>query len=112
GDVGVVPVDPLPAGLLTERRAVLPVPRIGGGHPQRSTRLTLVVRIADVVVGLVGLLDPRMGVGRRAVLAAEAPDVHLPEVETGLTLDDPLGHDLADAARARQPVRAEAGADE
>ena len=45
-------------------------------------------------------------------MGAEAADVHLPEVERRLALGDPLGHHLADAARAGQPVRAEAGGDE
>ena len=43
----------------------------------------------------------------RAVLGAEPAHVHLPEVETGLALGDPFRDHAADAARAREPVRAE-----
>ena len=42
-------------------------------------------------------------------MGAEAPDVHVPQVQRRLALDDPLGHHLADPARARQAVGAEAG---
>ena len=70
------------------------------------------VRVADVVVGLVGLLDPRVGVGGGAVLGAEAADIHVPEVEARFALGDPLGDDFADPTGARQSVRAEAGAGE
>ena len=45
-------------------------------------------------------------------MLAEAPDVHAPEVQRRLAADDPLGHHLADAAGARQAVRAEAGGHE
>ena len=112
GRVRLVPVDPLPARLLPEVGLVLAVPAIGRRYPQRPPRLALVVGVADVVVGLVGLLHPGVRVGGRAVLRAEAADVHVPEVQAGLALGDPLGHDLADPARAGEPVRAEAGGDE
>ena len=38
GGVGLVPVDPLPAGLLAEGGAVLGVPFVGGRQPQRPAR--------------------------------------------------------------------------
>ncbi len=88
------------------------MPDVGGRDPKWAPGLTLVVRVEDVVVGLVGLLDAGVGVGGRAVLRAEAPDVHLPQIEARLAFGDPLRHHLADAARARQSVGAEAGADE
>ena len=110
--VRLVPVDPLPTRLLAERCLALAMPGGCGRDAQRPPGAALVVRVADVVVGLVGLLDPGVGVGRRAVLGAEATDVHLPEVEAGLALGDPLGHHLADPPGAGQPVGAEAGGDE
>ena len=91
---------------------MLAMPRRGGREPQRAPGAALVVRIEDVVVGLVRLADPGVGVGRRAVLGAEAADVHLPEVEARLALDDPLRHHLADPAGAGEPVGAEARGDE
>ena len=48
---------------------------------------------------------------RLRVVAAEAPRVHLPGVEARQALDDPLRDELAHAAGARQPVRAEPGGD-
>ena len=36
----------------------------------------------------------------------------MPDVQRRLAVEDPVGHDLPDAARARQPVRAEARRDE
>ena len=44
-------------------------------------------------------------------MAAEAADVHVPQVVLGLAVDDPLGHHLADAAGTGETVRAEAGGD-
>jgi hypothetical protein len=91
---------------------VLAVPGVDRRDPQRPPRLALVVGVADVVVGLVGLPDPRVGVGRGAVLGAEAADVHVPEVQARLAAGDPLGHHPADPAGAGEAVGAEAGADE
>jgi hypothetical protein len=42
-------------------------------------------------------------------VAAEAAGVHLPDVEAGETLDDPLGQQLPHPAGACEPVCAEAG---
>ena len=91
---------------------MLAVPGVGRRDAQRAAGLALVVRIDDVVVGFVGLLDSRVGVGRRAVLGAEAADVHVPEVEARLALGDPLGNHPADPARSREAVGAEPSGDE
>src|SRR6185312_14892399 len=112
GGVRLVPVDPLPAGFLAEGGTVLAVPEVGGGDAQRPAGGALVVGVADVVVGLVGLPDPLVGVGRRAVGGTEAADVHVPEVEARFAVDDPLGDHFADPARPGEAVGAEAGADE
>src|SRR5262249_12441401 len=112
GGVRLVPVHPLPTGFFAERRVVLAVPQVRRRHLQRPSGLPLVVRVDDVVVGLVVLLDPRMGVRGRAVLGPEPADVHLPEVEARFALGDPLGDHLADPARAGEPVGTEPGADE
>ena len=88
------------------------VPAVGGREAQRPPGLALVVGVLDVVVGLVDLARAGGRVARRAVVLAEAPDVHAPEVERRLAADDPLGHHLADAAGAGQPVRAESGGHE
>ena len=88
------------------------MPAVGARDAQRPACLALVPRVADVVVGLVHLGGAHERVGRGAVLAAEAPDVHVPKVDLRLAVHDPLGHHLADAARARQAVRAKAGGHE
>ena len=75
---------PLPAGLLAERGAVRRVPLVGGRHAQRPARAALVVGVLDVVVGLVDLADAGERVAGRAVVGAEAPDVHLPQVQRRL----------------------------
>ena len=88
--VRLEPVGPLPARLLAEARAQLGQAAVGRREPQRTPRLPLEVGVLDVVVGGVDLGGALQGVALAAVLAAEAADVHVPEVEAGLTLDDPL----------------------
>ena len=109
GGVRLVPVHPLPARLLAEHGPVLGVPAVRGGQPQGAAGGSLVVGIADVVVGLVGLRHAGKRVAGRAVLRAEAPDVHVPQVERGLALGDPLGHHLPDPTGSGQAVGAEPG---
>ena len=84
---------------------------IGRRRAQRSARLPLLVRVVDVVVGRVVLDRPRQRVGLRPVRRPEPADVHLPEVELGLAVDDPARHLPPDAACAGDPVRAEPGRD-
>ena len=91
---------------------MLAVPGVGGRQPQRPPRLALMARVADVVVGLVGLAHARKRVRGRAVVRSEAAHVHAPEVERGLAGVDPLGRHLADPAGSREPVCAEPGGHE
>ena len=105
------PVRALPPGLLAERGSELLQPRIRRRHAERAPRGALVARVLDVVVGLVDLLRARQRVRLAAVGGAEAPRVHVPDVEGGRALDDPLGDELPHPAGARQSVRAEAGRD-
>src|SRR3954463_682790 len=79
------------------------MPGVRAGDAQRAAGLALLAGVADVVVGLVDLLGALERVRRRAVVRAEAADVHLPHVERGLALGDPLRHHLADAAGAHPP---------
>src|SRR5262249_39393729 len=109
--IALIPVDPLPAGLLAERGAVLDVPRIRARGPQWPSGLALVSRVADVVVGLVHLARPRQRVAGRSVLRSEPPDIHLPNVERRLARDDPPGHHLPDPTGAGEPMCAETGSD-
>ena len=110
--VRLEPVRALPAGLLAEDRAELLEDLVGRRHPQRPAGLALLVRVVDVVVGRVVLDRPRERVRLRPIGRPEPPDVHLPEVELGLAVDDPGRHLAADAARAGDAVGREAGGHE
>src|SRR5207237_7548121 len=109
--VRLEPVRSLPARLLAEAGAELGQAPVGGGDPERPSRLALLVRIVDVVVGRVNLNGPDQRIVPIAIGVAEPPQVHLPDVETGLTLDDPFRHCPANAPRPRAPAGAGAGRD-
>ena len=111
GGVRLEPVRALPAGLLAEGCAELCEPRVGGGEAERPPGLALVAGVLDVVVRRVDLDGARKRVVAASVVAPEAARVHLPDVEARYALDDPLGHELAHAAGAGEPVRAEARGD-
>jgi hypothetical protein len=51
---------------------------------------------------------PLEGEAPRAVLGAEPPEVHVPDVEPRIALDDPVGHDPSHAAGSGDAVGAEA----
>ena len=78
---------------------------------ERPPGLPLVAGVLDVVVGRVDLQRPRERVVAARVVGAETARVHLPDVEAREPFDDPLCDELPHAARAGQPVRAEAGSD-
>src|SRR6202022_3487170 len=109
GRVRLEPVGPFPARLFTKAGAELDQALIGGGGAQRSPGLALLVWIGNVVVGRVDLDGASQRVIAIPIGSAKAPKVHLPKVEAGLTVDDPLGHRPAHPAGARDPVSAEAG---
>ena len=88
------------------------VPRVRAREPQRPARAPLVPGVLDVVVRLVGLAGAGQRVRRRPVGRPEAPHVHRGDVHGRLAVEDPVGQDLPHAARAGQPVRAEARRDE
>ena len=111
GGVRLVPVDALPAALLAEGGAERRMTRIRRRHAQRPPRLPLLARVLDVVVLRQRLVRARERVCAAAVLPSEAAPVERPHVPLGTAVDDPLAHHLADAARAREPVRAPAGGD-
>src|SRR5215216_5762368 len=61
----------------------------------------------DVVILGVGLDRTRRRKPKTVVAGAKAPHVQPPHVPLRVTIDDPLCHDLADAARACQSVSTE-----
>src|SRR5262249_6329309 len=110
--VGLEPVGPLPTRLLAERRAELAKPRIGWREAEPPSLLPLLVRVAQVVVRAVDLVRSLEREAAGAILRAEAPEVHVPDVQSRIALDDPVGHDPAHAAGAGDAVGAEAARDE
>src|SRR5262249_53972841 len=95
GGVRLEPVRALPARLLAEDGAELRQPAVGRREAERPAGAPLVAGVLDVVVRRVDLERARERVGPRAVGAAEAARVHVPDVERGDTLDDPLGDGLS-----------------
>ena len=67
--------------------------------------------VLDVVVGRVDLARSGERVLAADVVASETSRVHLPGVESGPAVHDPLRDEPAHPARARKAVRAEAGGD-
>src|ERR1700682_4185661 len=109
--VWLKPVGSLPAGLLAKAGAQLGQARIGGREAKRPSGLAFFVRIMNIVVSRVDL----DGAGERIVPipigVTEPPQVHLPEVEAGLAIDDPFGHRLAPPTGAGDAVGAKARCD-
>src|SRR5687768_17685653 len=67
-------------------------------RPPRSTlfpytTLFRSVRVVDVVIGGIHLVGARERVSPARVVTAEPAEVHLPHVELGLALGDPLRQD-------------------
>src|SRR3954451_10050441 len=112
GLVRLEPVRTLPAGLLPERGAELLEERVGRRHPQWATGLAFLVGIMDVVVRRVVLDGPSERVPLASVCRPESADVHLPQVELGLAVDDPRRDLATDAARPGDAVGRETGRDE
>src|SRR6202022_2410360 len=101
------PVRSLPPGFLAEAGAELGQARIGGREAKRPSRLAFLVRIVNVIVGRVDLDGAGQGVVPVAIGIAEAPKVHLPEIEAGLAIDDPFRHRPAHATRTGDAMGAE-----
>src|SRR5205823_7829444 len=92
GGIRRKPVRSLPSRLLAEAGAKLLQSRVGRGEAQWPARLTLLIGIVDVVVRRVDLDGSGARVRLTAILTAEPPQVHLPEVEARLAFDDPFSH--------------------
>src|SRR5438128_4247982 len=111
GGIRRKPIRSLPSRLLAEARAKLFQPGVGGGEAQWPARLTLLIGIVDVVVRRVDLDGSGARVGLTPILTAEPPQVHLPQVEARLAIDDPFSHGGAHSAGASDAVGAESRRD-
>src|SRR5438552_17235327 len=105
------PVRSLPSRLFTEAGAELLEPRVGRGEAQRPARLALLVRVVDVVVRRIDLDGSAEGIGLTPILTAKPAQVHLPQVEARLAIDDPFGHRCAHPSGAGDAVGAESRRD-
>src|SRR5215212_534822 len=105
--VGLEPVRSFPAELFTERTAQVTQAVIGGGEPQVAPREAFLAGKMDVVILTVSLDRARRGVILAVVVGAEAAYIQPPHIPLGMPIDNPLGHNLADAARACQSMGAE-----
>src|SRR5438093_46615 len=111
GGIRRKPAWSLPSRLLAEARAKLLQPRVGGGEAQWPARLTLLIGIVDVVVRRVDLDGSREGIGLATILTTEPAQVHLPQVEARLAIDDPFSHGGAHPSGAGDPMSAESRRD-
>src|SRR5438874_9423329 len=111
GGIRRKPVRSLPSRLLAEARAKLLQPRVGGGEAQWPARLTLLIGIVDVVVRRVDLDRSGEGIGLATILTAEPAQVHLPQVEARLAIDDPFSHRGAHPAGTGDAMGAESRRD-
>src|SRR5438552_2061094 len=107
GGIRRKPVRSLPSRLLAEACAKLLQPRVGRGEAQWPARLTLLIRIVDVVVRRVDLDRSGARVRLTAIVTAEPTKVHLPQVEARLAIDDPFSHRGARPSGTGDPVSAE-----
>src|SRR6266487_486246 len=105
--VGLEPIRSFPAKLFAERTTQIAQTIIGRRETQVATREALFAGIMDVVILGIGLNRTRRSVILTVVVGAEAAHIQPPHVPFGVTVDDPLCHHLANATRARQPMRAE-----
>src|SRR5947199_8609692 len=105
------PVRSLPSRFFTEAGAELLEPRVGRGEAQRPARLALLVGVVDIVVRRVDLDSSGEGVGLTAILTAESTQVHLPQVEARLAIDDPFGHRCAHPSGTGDPMGTESRRD-
>src|SRR5256885_8811414 len=103
------PIGSFPTGFRAEGRAERGQARIGGREAKRPSGLTFLVRIVDIVISRVHVDGSNERVVPRPVGVTEAPQIHLPEIEARLAIDDPFRHRPAHSAGAGDPVGAEAG---
>src|SRR5512139_535630 len=61
----------------------------------------------NIVILSIRLNGARQREGLAAILISKAADIQPPHIPLGMAVDDPLGHDLADAARTGQAMSTE-----
>ena len=108
---GLEVVDALPAKLLTEDRTQFLQPGVDRADAVRARPLVLIIGEAQAIVvldALAGALGRVVGAG---IVVAEARGAEGIDIQRGLAFDDPLGHELADAARAAVAIERHAGRD-
>src|SRR2546422_9148507 len=97
--VWLEPIGSFPPRLLAEARAERGQARIRGREAKRPSGLAFLVRIVDIVVSGVDFDGTHERIVPVSVGVTEPSQVHLPEVEARLAIDDPFSHRPAHAAR-------------
>ena len=103
------PIRSFPTRLFAKHRAEFLQTRVGGRDSQWARGRAFFIRIMNVVIFSVRFNRARENVILARVIRAETPMVEPPQIPFGMPLDNPFRHRLADAARARETVRAKRG---
>src|SRR5439155_10411556 len=102
--VWLEPIGSFPPGFLAEGRAERGQARIGGREAKRPSGQTFLVRIVNVIVSRVNLDGADARVVPLPISITEPPQIHLPEVEAWLAVDDPFRHRPAHPPGTGDPV--------
>ena len=102
--VRLKPVGPLPAKLFTKRRTQLTQLMVRRREAQVAHALAFLVGIVNVVIFGVGLNRARPCVFHAVVVGAKAAHIQAPHIPFGMSVHNPLGHNLANATSSGQPV--------
>ena len=103
--LGGEPVGALPPELGAQHRAGTDQCVVERAAPLTARAGQLAIGVGDVVVVLVGVDRASLQIGRHVVRRAEPADVERPQVQTGVAVDDPVGHREASATGGRDPGR-------
>src|SRR5579875_1099953 len=104
--VGREPVGTFPTGFLAEDRAQFLEPVVERTEPQFARAATLQGRIADIVVGAVHLVNAGRDVAAAGGIGPKTTPIHVPEIEAGLAINNPLRDHLANSAGPGDAMRA------
>src|SRR5579883_2841670 len=102
------PVGTLPAGFFAEDRAQFAQAIVDRAEAQLARAAALFEGITDIVIRAVDLMHARGKIRAAGRIGPEAADIHMPQIEFRLALNDPFRQHLAHPPRARNAMCAEA----
>src|SRR5579883_1083654 len=94
------PIGALPAGFFAEDGTQFAQAIVDRAEAQFARAAALFERITDIVIRAVDLIHASGNIFLASCIGSEAPDVHMPQIEFRLALDDPFRQHLAHASRA------------